>query len=85
MSECGKTEKKFVHIFYVKIVDTFKLSINLVRIKNQIKLKKQATYPQAYTYLLTGLDIANGVATPNALIRCCIVGVADVSRDCTCP
>lgn len=37
------------------------------------------------TYRLTGLDIANGVATPSALIRCCIVGVADVNRDCTCP
>lgn len=32
------------------------------------------------TYLRTGLDKAIGVATPNALIRCCIVGVADVIR-----
>lgn len=32
------------------------------------------------TYLRTGLDRAIGVATPNALIRCCIVGVADVIR-----
>lgn len=29
------------------------------------------------SYLLTGLDMANGVAIPNAFIRCCIVGVAD--------
>lgn len=32
-------------------------------------------------YLRTGLDKANGVATPKALIRCCIVGVADVIRE----
>lgn len=34
----------------------------------------------AKTHLLTGLDNASGVATPSALIRCCIVGVADVIR-----
>lgn len=34
----------------------------------------------AKTHLRTGLDNASGVATPNALIRCCIVGVADVIR-----
>lgn len=32
------------------------------------------------TYLRTGLDRAIGVATPNALIRCCMVGVAEVIR-----
>lgn len=37
-----------------------------------------------YSYLLTGLDMANGVATPNAFIRCCIVGVAD-DDDVTLP
>lgn len=34
----------------------------------------------AETHLRTGLDKAIGVATPRALIRCCIVGVADVNR-----
>lgn len=33
-------------------------------------------------YLRTGLDMASGVATPSALIRCCMVGVAEVSRCC---
>lgn len=33
-----------------------------------------------FTHLRTGLDMANGVATPKALMRCCIVGVADVIR-----
>lgn len=32
------------------------------------------------TYLRTGLESAIGVATPNALMRCCIVGVAEVMR-----
>lgn len=36
------------------------------------------------TYLRTGLDSAIGVATPNALIRCCMVGVADVIRMVPC-
>lgn len=32
------------------------------------------------TYLRTGLERAIGVATPRALIRCCMVGVAEVIR-----
>lgn len=36
------------------------------------------------TYLLTGLESVSGVATPSALIRCCIVGVADAIRDGPC-
>lgn len=36
------------------------------------------------TYLRTGLDSAIGVATPSALIRCCMVGVADVIRMVPC-
>lgn len=40
------------------------------------------------TYLRTGLDMARGVATPSALMRCCMVGVADDGgpppRGCCC-
>lgn len=44
--------------------------------KDTVKTRKR----NENEYLRTGLESASGVATPNALMRCCIVGVADVMR-----
>lgn len=64
---------KFWEIYYFEQFIVHKTNIALCRtwISWVIDVK---------TYLRTGLERAIGVATPRALIRCCMVGVAEVIR-----